>query len=109
MIYPRRALLEDRSDDDNASTFGQLLEGLRRRPWNWFCQIKKTVILTLAEVLRTKQFLGANDLCTLPGSLFRRRQRFFKIGARARAAGGLDKTDANCRPGIEVRAHRCPF
>jgi len=54
MIKAGGALLEKRSDDDDALFFGQLLECFRARSGNRFGQSEMVVVFGLAEVLRTK-------------------------------------------------------
>jgi hypothetical protein len=49
--------------------FRELLKGLRGGTGHWFSQLKICVVLSLAEVLRTEQFLSAKDLRPSPGCL----------------------------------------
>ncbi len=64
-----RAPLEERGHDDHAEFLGERLHFPGRRPGHWLGQLEVFVILDLAEIDGAKEFLQADDLRALRGSL----------------------------------------
>src|SRR5688572_27581585 len=93
MIHPRRALLEEGSDNDGRVFLRQFLESLRRGAGNGFGEFEIVVVFALAKVLRTKQLLGANDLRALLRSRLRQVQSFLQIIGWVGRAAGLDEPE----------------
>ena len=68
VINSRGSLLEDRSNDHHFMLSREFLEGFGRWAGDRLGQAEEIVIFRLAKVLRTKQFLGADNLRALPRS-----------------------------------------
>ena len=61
------APLEERGDDDHFEAAGQLLQGGGAGAGDRLGQFEMGVVLALAEILRAKKLLRANNLRALPG------------------------------------------
>jgi hypothetical protein len=65
VVEPSRALLEQRDDDDGAVLLREARERVGRRAGNGLGEREESMILDLAEILRSEQLLRADDLRTI--------------------------------------------
>jgi hypothetical protein len=56
--------------------FGEFLQGGGGRTGNFFRELEKIMILALAKILGTEQFLGANNLGSGPGGTLHQAEGF---------------------------------
>jgi hypothetical protein len=69
VVEPGRATLKERSDDDDATRGRQPAERRGARPGDRLGQIEVGVLLGLAEIARSEELLGADDLRPTVGRL----------------------------------------
>ena len=95
VINARRALLEERGDDHHLVFLRELLKRVGARAGNRFGQFEVFVVFALAEILRAKQFLRADDLRAVFREPLCFRERAFQILGGILGTARLNQTDVN--------------
>src|SRR4029077_20938459 len=91
VINPGRTFLKERRDDDRAMALRQFLEGGRGGSGDRFGEREIFVVFGLAEILRAKDFLGADDVRALARGAFDGGQSVFQVRGWVGRTGGLDE------------------
>ena len=94
MINAGGALLKKRRDNNDLVLSGKLGKGIGTWTGNFFRKLEIPVVFALAEILRTKQLLRADDLRATPGCAAGQRERLFEVRVRIGGTRGLNQTDS---------------
>jgi len=97
VIYTRRPPLENRPDDGHLEFPRQPRETFGSGSGDRLGQIEQAGVLLAAEVLRTEQFLDADDLRALAGGFADAPFGFGEVFVGVLRTGHLDQADAELR------------
>ena len=95
VIHTGAAFFKKGNDDHDPAALGQALERFRRVPGNRFRQAEVVVVFTLAEILGRKEFLRADDIRPVRGSLLDLGKGSLEVGGWVAVCLGLNQRKRN--------------